>query len=180
MNYNELKRSLSPYKLNSYQSYLGCQTDKELIAAYMVLQSLQEKFYLPLQLVEVTLRNNINGGIRDLLHNRGATTNQINRWYNSVPVTQDSTRQVAKAKQKASREVRGRGANHNDVIARLSFGFWVYLLDTPHRITGPANQAHQLWPFLNDKVFPNRGGKGIPALFNDLNTLNKETVKISV
>jgi len=173
MNYNELKRSLSPHKLNNYQNHLGCQSDKELIAAYMVLQSLQEKFYLPMQLVEITLRNNINDAIKEHLRARGATANQSNRWYNSVPATDNSRTQVSKAKAKANREVRGRGANHNDVIARLTFGFWVYLLDTPHRLTGPAHQAHQLWPYLNDKVFPNRGNKGIPALFNDLNTLNK-------
>lgn len=173
MNYNELKRTLSPHKLNSYQNYLSCQSDKELIAAYMVLQSLQEKFYLPIQLVEITLRNNINDAVKGHLIARGATRNQSNRWYNSVPVTSLSIEQVRNAKLKANREVRGRGANHNDVVARLTFGFWVYLLDTPHRLTGPENSAHQLWPFLNDQVFPNRGNKRIPALFNDLNTLSK-------
>lgn len=173
MNYEKLKQGLSAQKLNSYSRFLGCQTDKELIAAYMVLQSLQEKFYLPMQLVEITLRNNVNDGIKELLINRGATINQSNRWYNTVPVTTTSKSQVAQAKQKAACEVRGRGHNHHDVVARLTFGFWVYLLHSPHRLTGAANRDHQLWPFLNDRVFPNRGGKGIPALFNDLNTLNK-------
>jgi len=98
------------------------------------------------------------------------TINQSNRWYNHIPQGQASQAQVRKAIEKANREIRGRGANHNDVVARLTFGFWVYLLNTPHRITGTS---HQLWPFITDKVFPNRDGKGIPALFNDLNTLNK-------
>ncbi|MGY5652742.1 hypothetical protein [Vibrio cincinnatiensis] len=173
MNYNELKKGLSPQKLNSYQSRLGCTSDRELIAAYMVLQSLQEKFYLPFQLVELTLRNNINDAIRTHLKNKGATNNQVNRWYNSVPVTKISKDQVTDAKNKAKKEVKGRPSNHNDVIARLTFGFWVYLLDKPHRLTGPANVDHQLWPYIDNAVFPNRGGKSIPQLFNDLNTLNK-------
>lgn len=173
MNYEKLKQGLSVQKLNSYSRFLGCQTDKELIAAYMVLQSLQEKFYLPMQLVEITLRNNINDGVKELLSNRGAAANYSNRWYNTVPVTDISKSQVDQAKRKAKAEVRGRGYNHHDVVARLTFGFWVYLLDSPHRLTGAANRDHQLWPFLNDSVFPDRGDKGIPALFNDLNTLNK-------
>ena len=173
MNYEKLKSGLSSQRLDSYSRLLSCGTDKELIAAYMVLQSLQEKFYLPIQLVEITLRNNINNSIKSLLTNREATHNQVNRWYNTVPSTSKSKNQISNAKQKAEREVRGRGHNHNDVVARLTFGFWVYLLDKPHRLTGSGNRNHQLWPFLNDKVFPNRGSKSIPALFNDLNTLNK-------
>ncbi|MFA0442457.1 hypothetical protein AB4560_21325 [Vibrio sp. 10N.222.51.C12] len=173
MNYNELKKGLSPQKLNSYQRFLGCTSDKELIASYMVLQSLQEKFYLPIQLVELTLRNNINAAIYQHLKGKGATNRQANRWYHSVPATQTSKDQVSAAKTKANREVKGRPYNHNDVIARLTFGFWIYLLDKPHRLSGAANVDHQLWPYITNDVFPNRGGKGIPSLFNDLNTLNK-------
>ena len=173
MNYTELKKGLSEQKLNSYNAYLHCKSDEELIASYMVLQSLQEKFYLPFQLVELTLRNNINNAIKEHLSNNGATRKQSNRWYNSVPKTAPSKKQVDTAKEKANREVNGRGANHNDVIARLTFGFWVYLLDKPHRNNNAGNVSHQLWPFLTEKVFPNRAGKGIPRLFNDLNNLNK-------
>jgi hypothetical protein len=173
MNYIELKKGLSEHKLKSYSQYLHCKTDKELIASYMVLQSLQEKFYLPFQLVELTLRNNINTAIREHLRTKGATENQINRWYNSVPKTKESKAQVVSAKIKAEREIKGRGANHNDVIARLTFGFWVYLLDKPHRLNGPDNADHQLWPYLDKKVFPNKGNNGIPSTFSKLNDLNK-------
>lgn len=170
MDYIKLKKGLSSQKLDSYARYLGCSNDKELIATYMVLQSLQEMFYLPMQLVEITLRNHINDAIKSHSLKKGFTQNQSNRWYNRIPQGHTSQNQVRAAISKASREVRGRGSNHNDVVSRLTFGFWVYLLDTPHRITGTS---HQLWPFINSQVFPNSGGKGIPALFNDLNTLNK-------
>lgn len=170
MDYEKLKKGLSSQKLDSYTRHLNCNSDKELIAAYMVLQSIQEMFYLPMQLVEITLRNHINDAVKEHVLNRGMTIKQSNRWYNHIPQGKISQAQVRKAIQKADREISNRGANHNDVVAQLTFGFWVYLLDTPHRLT---KTQHQLWPFITDKVFPNRKNKGIPALFNDLNTLNK-------
>ena len=68
----------------------------------MVLQSLQEKFYLPIQLVEITLRNNINDAVKQHLLVKKATQNQSNRWYNTIPKTPSSKVQVDNAKKKAS------------------------------------------------------------------------------
>lgn len=171
MNYEIIKKGFSPQKLQNYTTRLECGSDKELIATYMVIQSIQEKFYVPIQLLELTLRNNLHEAITQFQRNhRNKTVNQSNRWYNYIPANDYAANQVLQAKQKARREINGRGFNHNDVVARLTFGFWVYLLDQPYRL---HQSDRQLWPFITDNVFPNRQGKGIPELFNLLITINK-------
>lgn len=57
-------------------------------------------FYLPMQLVEITLRNHINDAIKCHVLQRGMTINQSNLWYNHILQGQTSQTQVRKAIEK--------------------------------------------------------------------------------
>lgn len=150
-------QGLSAPKLTAYQN-LGLKDDWEIIQAYIFLMDISSHFLSPLQLLELSLRNKMYSAI----HRR---TGKVD-WYKTIPVSQDSKRQVNHALVEV-RKLRG-GYSHDDVVCRLMFGFWVYMLDKPYRPSGAQN----LWQFIKADVFPGAGSQSIPAIFDELKAIN--------
>ncbi|EBV7437546.1 hypothetical protein ACJ92_23810 [Salmonella enterica subsp. enterica serovar Anatum] len=93
-------------------------------------------------MIEVALRNAINNTIK---------ANHGPAWYDSIPQTKKSQDLVLNAKQKALDEC-GVRYTDDDVICRLTFGFWVYMLDAPYRDT---QRPCYIWtPENKAKTFP--------------------------
>lgn len=144
---------VSEPRLTYYEQYLNCKTPEEKLSAYFAYQELSSYFLPMLQLIEVSMRNAID---TELVKKFG------NDWYSRIPQSQVSKQLVTNAKSKLPNQ-----SDRNDVICRLTLGFWVYMLDAEYRNT---QSSCYIWsPDAQDKVFPNA--------YNILSPTTKMSVK---
>jgi len=133
--YARIIAELSQPRLSTYLGPLGFVQTKDSSRSHFLLNDISQHFYVPLQLIEITLRNKINGHI-------SVKMNRAN-WYEHLPVSGASQAAVAEAKRLANEEVMLRSVSHDDVVCRLMFGFWAYMLDPVYR--NSADAARFMW-----------------------------------
>lgn len=126
MNKEVIIDAISGPRLAYYSKFLGCRGDIDAIGAYLAFQDLSGDFFPLLQMVEVGLRNRINEAAKS--HFKSSS------WYDFAVFSHKSQGLVLDAKNKALSEC-GAKYSDDDVVCRLSLGFWVYMLDTPYRDT---------------------------------------------
>lgn len=133
---------ISPNRLLCYE-YLGCNTDLDKIGAYLAYQELSGYFLPIIQLVEVSLRNAMDVEFSGIYGDE---------WYKCIKFSSKTSRTMLKsAMVKAKKEIKGRKVKKDDVISRLTLGFWVYLLDKPYTDT---SSEYFIWtPKIRDNVF---------------------------
>lgn len=163
INYPKLVANLSGSRLQTYRDRFGCVSDAETIKLFFLFQDISSHLFTPLQLLEVTLRNGIHAAIR--------RKKNIPDWYNHIWLTPESRRHLAAAQSSATQDVGSiRPVTPDDIICRLPFGFWVYMLDAPYRNTNTTSLY--LWDqHTFSSVFPS-GTKGIKAVFSELKIIN--------
>lgn len=164
MDLKEIKQGLSTEKLETYRQVLSCKSDSELIAVYMAMQGIMSHFFTVVQLLEVTLRNAI--------HNSATIQFKDDEWFKSIPVSEQSKKQVSFAEQQCLEEVGARYSS-NDLVSRLPFGFWVHMLSKNYN--NPRVKESNLWQFKLNECFPNAREKKVSlnTLFQKLGTLNR-------
>lgn len=157
-NYKDIINSLSETRLNTYKSLNGSATVNELdIYCYITIQDLSSHFFLPLQLLELSLRNHI--------HSNMSAFYADTEWFNTYTISAESKRQLADAKRKKKK---GKVLTPDAIVAQLSFGYWVYMLSPEHR------NALTFWKSELNKVFlGNATDKKIKKLFGELIELNE-------
>lgn len=133
---NELEEVISLERLSTY---LRASNGNKQIALKLYLwnSEISAAFYLPLQGLEVALRNALHSALSRKYGN--------GHWYDMAPIDARAQEMVAKAKTEVQRS---HGiVNPPHVVAELSFGFWLSLLN---------RQYHQtLWIPVLGKAFPN-------------------------
>lgn len=150
--YAEVIEDLSKQRVKTYRTKLTTAQhglpNADVVKAYFLLNDISQHLFMPMQLVEVVLRNRLCAHIQTL-------TGKAD-WYLTIPITKGSKDQVSNAIQQTIRE---RKLNNqaqvtpDDVICRLTFGFWVRLLEPAYRDT--ARPKHLLWDQHSfRKVFP--------------------------
>lgn len=164
MQYARIINELARPRLATYLAPLGHVQTKDSTKAHFLLNDISQHFYVPLQLVEIVLRNKI--------HQHAAQTFKRDDWYDLVPATKTSQDMVIEAKRLAEAEVAGRVVGHDDVVCRLMFGFWAYMLDTHYRDT--RDKQRLLWDQHSFKrVFDGApAGLGIGTVMLRLKNLN--------
>lgn len=148
---------LSAPKLTAYKK-LGLQDDWQVIQSYIFLLDLAGQFLVPLQLLEIALRNKMHSAI--------AKQTKKPDWYLTVPVSNDSKRQVAFALTEAAKDGK---TTHDDIVCRLMFGFWVFMAHKDYR---PSGIGENLWQFIKADVFPGTT-QSISSIFDELQAINK-------
>lgn len=114
---------------------------KKAIQFYVWNMMISSTFYPPLQCLEVTLRNSIH---RELSKKYNAT------WYENINnlLKYSEKKKINSAKKALSKQ--GKPLEPSQIIAELSFGFWVSLLGT-----GEGDNYETLWRKALYKAFPN-------------------------
>lgn len=100
-------------------------------------------FYLPLQCLEVAVRN--------MMHTRLGERFGCTAWWDVVPLPDNGLRLVAEAKRKLQRRLGNSAGTSDDLVTELSFGFWVSLVSRVHDRT--------LWVPCLHRAFPGYRGK---------------------
>jgi hypothetical protein len=163
INYTALVANLSGSRLKTYKTRMGCASDAEAIKLFFLFQDISSHLFTPLQMLEVTLRNGIHSAVKN---KRGQAD-----WYNHITLSKQSKNHLALAQSSANSDLVGiRVPTTDDIICRLPFGFWVYMLDAPYRNTAPSMH---IWDrHTHASVFPNAGGNGTKAIFARLKLIN--------
>lgn len=135
-NINKLEQSISPDRLSTYLS--AAQNNQEsALKLYLWNSQASAAFYIPLQGLEIALRN--------ALHQALSLKFNSAFWYEIAPLDRYSQENIAEAKEKCRKAYGTTDPPH--IVAELSFGFWVSLLNRTY---------HQsLWIPALGKAFPN-------------------------
>ena len=163
---DDLEASFSSERLGTYLKAAGGDRAKAL-RLYTWNTAISAAFYGPLQGLEIALRNAMH---RRLAECYGAA------WYDNPAAGFDSAclDRLAAAKTEAARA--GRAPGPPQIVAALSFGFWVSLLGPGGRI-GPtgrkANYEMTLWRPAVRRAFPHRSPLTRKQAHRPLNDLRK-------
>ncbi|NMD51502.1 Abi family protein [Shewanella sp. DNRA4] len=162
-------KTLSIPRLSTYKKPNLCDaSDEQSLGLYVWNKQLSGLFYPVLQVLEVSLRNAINNAYIEYNENSIKANfpepdwiTEITKidpfWFRSSYTLQNNRpafQQIKKAEADLNRE--GKAITPDNLIAKLTFGFWVHLTDRNHRSSqAPANPPIiELWPKLNSLVFP--------------------------
>jgi hypothetical protein len=111
-----IREAVSPPRFAPYLT--SCRGDLAVAAElYWWNIAVSEAFYAPLHCLEVSLRN--------AAHQQLARRFDRSDWWHAAPLTRAGLRLVADAEEKLV--MRGRARTSDDMVAALSFGFWVSL-----------------------------------------------------
>lgn len=137
-NKKKLVKSLSGERLSTYLKAENNDLEKAL-ELYIRNIEISAAFLVPLQGLEVSLRNSLNDTIKNHY--------QTGDWFNQIPLNEGAQKIIRKVQKSVRKNQRNPQTSH--VIAELPFGFWLAMLN---------KEYHQkLWiPFLH-KSFPNAG-----------------------
>ncbi|MFD0903452.1 hypothetical protein [Actinomadura sediminis] len=101
-------------------------------------------FYGPLHCLEVSLRNSLNDRLKEAY---GRTD-----WWTTAPLSPNGNLKVAQARENAQRNIgRGRPLVPDDVVAELTFGFWVGLLSRHHDRNFWVPTLHRSFPHFRGR-----------------------------
>ena len=134
--YRSLIEAISPSRFSSYQIGSGTDGVQPGIAEYLWNIGLSESLYPALQGVEITLRNSIHDAVRQ--------DGGVDDWF-AYMLAGRELESVTAEKRRMSNQ--GKIIRPDDLVASLSFGFWVGLFHSRYE--------QILWPKLLVEVFPN-------------------------
>lgn len=128
-----LEKIISPLRLYTYLNAAGHDADRAL-RLYLWNAQVGESFHIPIQAAEVGLRNRVNNALSATF---GA------EWWRNAAYLQGVEPRQGEDIALALRRLTMKGKNHStgQVVASLSFGFWVAML---HKRYNPAVWSHQL------------------------------------
>lgn len=67
--------NISKPRIKTYEGLGFPEKDVDLISAYFAIQEISSHFFVPLQVLEICLRNSINNALTPLLKGNGLETN---------------------------------------------------------------------------------------------------------
>lgn len=157
-------KSISPNRLATYRERLTLQSDGDCLGLYIWNKKLCGVFLPVLQLLEVSLRNAIHLGYLEhqtrSLQADGKLDVEIatmidRAWFKTFFESrkgqyEESWRQIESAEQKLA--TMGRPGDIDQIIAKLSYGFWSHLCSEDHDECNA--DSLQLWPKIQAEVFP--------------------------
>lgn len=165
---NEVIPAFSQERLLSYENLFSqvvpshaTSSNYRKIRFYLELQQIYAYFYVPMQILEVTLRNKVN---------REATVYyQQKFWLPKLRKDNDSPQNLKNKATAIMKQTNEEFQNKtiplppkpSDYIARITFGFWLTLLDKDFR-TSKFLQIH------GNKIFPNKGNNSLAYIYGKL------------
>ena len=173
MNEDVIKKIINCLSIARVSAYtnIGFKTEsKELIDAYFSLQEMSSHFFVPIQVLEICLRNSI----QTALYRRFPKDEKTGKnWYDLLPISDESKKIVISAKAKSLVNAGKKGAKNyteDDLVSNMMFGFWVHMLEPIHA-TLQSNPYH-FWQYELDNIFPGRSGKSVKEIFSELKRIN--------
>lgn len=154
--YSQLQQDISAPPLSSYRHFFQIEDMVELYAYYCWNEAISAAFFRCIGIVEVTLRNSLHRELSRFCHNTQSSGVLLsNDWYNFLELNSKSAGSIQKIthyRAKSGRfHPRRPAVSHDDVISRLTYGFWPKLLDIDKTKSGSL----LLWGNLIPLIIPN-------------------------
>jgi hypothetical protein len=139
-----VEKALSAARFSRYYDQEAGDGDVEATARYLWNMALQAALAPALHLAEVTIRNAVFDATAKVANTRGRPFRDIHCWLDTIPslLYLNEQQAVEEAKDRLRKLRKPMTPDH--LVAKLSFGFWVNLLNASYeqgRASGPA-----LWP----------------------------------
>lgn len=139
-----VEKALSPVRLSRYRRSDAGAGDVEAIACYLWNMALQAALVPALHMAEITIRNAIFDAASKVANTRGRPFGEVPCWLDTRPSLLYTNERGAVEEAKNQLRERRKPMTPGHLVAKLSFGFWVNLLNSSYeqgRANGPA-----LWP----------------------------------
>jgi hypothetical protein len=136
--------AISAPRLHSYRTFFQPQTDEELLAIYRWHEDLCEHFNRILKTVEVVMRNRFHAALSTHYGTRGPAG--ARDWYLHIQLSSHSSDSVRKITHTARGHARRPAPSPDDVVAKLTLGFWPALLDVTQDRVGRRMAWHHIVP----------------------------------
>jgi hypothetical protein len=147
--------AISAPRLASYRTFFNPGSDAELYGAYCWNDAVAGAMFRLIAMVEVTIRNSFH---RELSRHFKATSTHgtpiSNDWYDRMQLSskgRDSVRSITHRRTKAGPIARVPVPSPDDVVSRLTYGFWRHLLD----VTTDVHGAPIPWGRILTGILPN-------------------------
>ncbi|NJK58560.1 MAG: Abi family protein [Pleurocapsa sp. SU_5_0] len=141
-----LAKSISPARLSTY-GRLSNGTKADAIHLYYWNMSLSQSLYIPIQTLEVSLRNIVSNSISSVFgqdwYLQARFKKTLDGWANT-----SLEKAIEKATESTSKK--GKLLTEGDVIANLSFGFWGALLAQRYKLSIWNKRFPRVFIFFND------------------------------
>jgi hypothetical protein len=161
--FKEIINCISEKKLEPYTALFDSPKIHVPLTAHVILLSLSSAFYMPLQFMELTLRNKINNAMIEIYTSdkmrrriyrfkpKGSTPEN---WYDWMPETKETKGGIRLAKIRAKKHALAKKKNvtHNDIISEITLGVWINILK---EIDDNKNPFY-FWEKAVNLVFPYR------------------------
>ncbi|HIF9102569.1 TPA: Abi family protein [Photobacterium damselae] len=131
--YQYLKQDLSLPRLSSYQHFFKPESPIELYGHYCWNEAISSAFFRLIGIVEITLRNKLHSALSQHYYNSSSIgSKESNDWYKSLELNLRSEENILKithSRKKGKWQPKHPPLSHDDVISRLTYGFWPKVLD---------------------------------------------------
>ena len=177
----EMVSCISQAKLDAYASLLPGQNENMKVRLFFTMSQLSSYFFLPLQILELALRNKINDSLialystrkkRMVTHKYGS--GNPHEWYLWMPQDLRTCKRIQRSLKHANDAISlsGRSASSltiGDVISQISLGLWIKILD---EWAMPGSDLH-FWDRIVNHVFPFRGKVKRCEILDRLDKINR-------
>ena len=134
---------LSHTRLRNYRTFFGAASDREAYGLYAWNEAVSASFSRILGTLEIAMRNQFHGAMSKRF---GATGTSGSRdWFNHVNLSYKSRNAVTDVTHRKQRVGRNNQLvpknpmpSPDDVVSKLTFGFWPHLLDVQDDLNGQA------------------------------------------
>ena len=173
MNSSEIIPLISRQRFGTYRKLFNqivnnpaMSNEHNMVLFYMEIQDIYSQFFMPIQALEITLRNK--------LHSCQSKHYRSNNWFRKLFDEDICTEKAESAfnttKRFAVKEFKEKGIttrspSPEDYVSRLNFGFWVELLSSEYRST-------QFWQYYAKEVFPNKNKVKIGTIYDSLSRIH--------
>lgn len=131
--YQYLKQDLSLPRLSSYQHFFKPESPAELYGHYCWNEAISAAFFRLIGIVEITLRNKLHSALSHHYYNSNSIGSKAsNDWYKALDLNLRSEENILKITHKRKKggwQPKHPPVSHDDVISRLTYGFWPKVLD---------------------------------------------------
>lgn len=134
-NIHQTHMDISVARLSSYRTMFHGATDYELYGIYCWNEALSATLFRLISITEIVMRNRFHTALSLHLHSHHSVgRNDSNDWYKHISLSSKSSDKIRNEthfyhKKSKSWRPKTRQPSANDVVSRMTFGFWPKLLD---------------------------------------------------
>lgn len=142
---------LSRPRISNYRKFFGATSDESALGLYQWNEELTSSLFRALCLVEIVLRNQFHRELSNRYGHYGAPSSR--NWYQNIALPQkskDKIRSITDYKTGGSWIPKVPVPSPDDVVSKLTFGFWPHLLDS----TVDSMGAPLPWPKIMLGLLP--------------------------